>query len=161
MDQAPPIQPVLDQGSLEWSCQRAYRSCKGQSITLISHGDRPDERITNLRPRGTCRSNPRRTHIRPRVVGEPTGTSEGAVARAGQASPTELYKEFIEAASKCNIHALQHDEPDIPAVVELYVKIGRMESCPRQRSSKVLSWPHEGSSMRIWYRTRSSLSFGR
>ena len=73
----------------------------------------------------------------------------------------ELYKEFIEAASKCNIHALQHDEPDIPAVVELYVKIGRMESCPRQRSSKVLSWPHEGSSMRIWYRTRSSLSFGR
>jgi hypothetical protein len=38
----------------------------------------------------------------------------------------ELYKEFIEAASKCNIHALQHDEPDIPAVVELYVKVGRM-----------------------------------
>jgi hypothetical protein len=59
-------------------------------------------------------------------VGEPTGTSEGAVARAGQASPTELYKEFIEAASKCDIHALQHDEPDIPAVVELYVKVGRM-----------------------------------
>ena len=76
--------------------------------------------------RGTRRSNHRRTHIRPRVVGEPTGTSEGAVARAGQASPTELYKEFIEAASKCNIHALQHDEPDIPAVVELYVKVGRM-----------------------------------
>ena len=38
----------------------------------------------------------------------------------------ELYKEFIEAASKCNIHALQHDEPDIPALVELYVKVGRM-----------------------------------
>jgi hypothetical protein len=38
----------------------------------------------------------------------------------------ELYKEFIEAASKCNIHALQHDEPDIPALVELYVEVGRM-----------------------------------
>src|SRR5258707_13557845 len=37
-----------------------------------------------------------------------------------------LYKEFIEAASKCNIDALQHDEPDIPALVELYVKGGRM-----------------------------------
>jgi hypothetical protein len=38
----------------------------------------------------------------------------------------ELYKEFIEAASKCNIHALQHDEPDIPGLVELYAKVGRM-----------------------------------
>jgi hypothetical protein len=38
----------------------------------------------------------------------------------------ELYKKFIESASKCNIHALQHDEPDIPALVELYVKISRM-----------------------------------
>src|ERR1700730_8958909 len=38
----------------------------------------------------------------------------------------ELYKEFIEAASKCNIDALQPDEPDIPALVELYVKVGRM-----------------------------------
>src|SRR5260370_21163986 len=36
-----------------------------------------------------------------------------------------LYKEFIEAASKCNIDALQHEEPDIPALVELYVKVGR------------------------------------
>jgi hypothetical protein len=38
----------------------------------------------------------------------------------------ELYKEFIEAASKCNIHALQHDEPDIPALVALYAMVGRM-----------------------------------
>jgi hypothetical protein len=38
----------------------------------------------------------------------------------------ELYKEFIEAASKCNIHALQHDEPDILGLVELYAKVGRM-----------------------------------
>jgi hypothetical protein len=37
-----------------------------------------------------------------------------------------LYKEFIETASKCNIDALQHDEPDVPALVELYVKVGRM-----------------------------------
>ena len=38
----------------------------------------------------------------------------------------ELYKEFIEAASKCYVDALQHDEADIPALVELYVKVGRM-----------------------------------
>jgi hypothetical protein len=38
----------------------------------------------------------------------------------------ELYKEFIEAASKCYVDALQHDEADIPALVELYVRVGRM-----------------------------------
>jgi len=38
----------------------------------------------------------------------------------------ELYKEFIEAASKCYFDALQHDEADIPALVELYVRVGRM-----------------------------------
>jgi len=32
----------------------------------------------------------------------------------------------IEAASKCYIDALQHDKADIPALVELYVRIGRM-----------------------------------
>jgi hypothetical protein len=38
----------------------------------------------------------------------------------------ELYKEFIGAASKCYVHGLQHDEADIPALVELYVRVGRM-----------------------------------
>ena len=38
----------------------------------------------------------------------------------------ELYKEFIETASKCYIHALLHDEADISALVELYVRMGRM-----------------------------------
>ena len=38
----------------------------------------------------------------------------------------ELYKEFIEDASKCYIDALQHDKADIPALVSLYAKIGRM-----------------------------------
>src|SRR5258708_16750696 len=38
----------------------------------------------------------------------------------------ELYKEFIEAASKCYIDALQYDKADIPALVELYVRLGRM-----------------------------------
>jgi hypothetical protein len=38
----------------------------------------------------------------------------------------ELYKEFIEEASKCHIDALQHDEPNVPALVELYAKIARM-----------------------------------
>jgi len=38
----------------------------------------------------------------------------------------ELYKEFIEEASKCYIDALQHDRGDIPSLVMLYSKIGRM-----------------------------------
>jgi len=27
----------------------------------------------------------------------------------------ELYRDFIEDASRCYVHALQHDEPDVPA----------------------------------------------
>ena len=38
----------------------------------------------------------------------------------------ELYKEFIEEASKCHIDALQHDKPDVPALVGLYAKVARM-----------------------------------
>jgi hypothetical protein len=41
-------------------------------------------------------------------------------------SRQELYKEFIEAAAKCYADALQHEQPGIPAWVELYAKIGRM-----------------------------------
>src|SRR5262245_21227173 len=47
----------------------------------------------------------------------------------------DLYKEFIEEASKCYVHALQHDEADIPALVRLYAKLGRMRVLS---SSKVL-----------------------
>ncbi|MEH2567994.1 hypothetical protein [Bradyrhizobium sp. AZCC 2289] len=38
----------------------------------------------------------------------------------------ELYREFIERASTCYIDALQHDKADIPALVELYVRVGRI-----------------------------------
>jgi hypothetical protein len=38
----------------------------------------------------------------------------------------ELYKEFIEEASKCHIDSLQHDKPDVPALVGLYAKVARM-----------------------------------
>jgi hypothetical protein len=38
----------------------------------------------------------------------------------------DLYKEFIEDASQCYIHALQHDEAGIPSLVRLYGKLGRM-----------------------------------
>ena len=37
-----------------------------------------------------------------------------------------LYKEFTETASKCYINALQYDKADTPALVELYVRVGRM-----------------------------------
>jgi len=38
----------------------------------------------------------------------------------------ELYKDFIEEATKCYIDALQHSEPDLSALGSLYAKIGRM-----------------------------------
>jgi hypothetical protein len=38
----------------------------------------------------------------------------------------DLYKEFIDEASKCYVHALQHDEADIPGLVRLYATLGRM-----------------------------------
>ena len=38
----------------------------------------------------------------------------------------ELYKEFIEVATQCYADALQHEKPDIPGLVKLYGKIGRM-----------------------------------
>jgi hypothetical protein len=38
----------------------------------------------------------------------------------------DLYKEFIEEASKCYLHALQHHEPDISLLVVLYAKLNRM-----------------------------------
>ena len=45
----------------------------------------------------------------------------------------ELYREFIERASRCYIDALQHDKADIPALVELYVRVGtiRILSSPK------------------------------
>jgi hypothetical protein len=45
----------------------------------------------------------------------------------------DLYKEFIEEASRCYIDALQHATGDIPSLVTLYTKIGRMRilSSPR------------------------------
>jgi hypothetical protein len=38
----------------------------------------------------------------------------------------DLYKEFIDVASKCYAHALQNKEPDVPAMAALYAKIERM-----------------------------------
>ena len=38
----------------------------------------------------------------------------------------DLYKEFIEEAARCYVHALQHDEPDIAGLVALYAKVDRM-----------------------------------
>jgi hypothetical protein len=45
----------------------------------------------------------------------------------------DLYKEFIEEASKCYVDALQHDKPDISALVGIYTKIARMrvQSSPK------------------------------
>ena len=49
----------------------------------------------------------------------------------------ELYKEFIEAATRCYTDALQHENSDLPALVSLYGKIGRMHvlSSPRVLAS--------------------------
>ena len=38
----------------------------------------------------------------------------------------DLYKEFIQVASKCFVDALQHEKPDVAALVALYEKTSRM-----------------------------------
>lgn len=38
----------------------------------------------------------------------------------------DLYKEFIETAARCYVHALQNEEADIPGLVDLFAKIDRM-----------------------------------
>jgi hypothetical protein len=38
----------------------------------------------------------------------------------------DLYKEFIEEATKCYVDALQNDKPDLPSLANLYAKISRM-----------------------------------
>jgi hypothetical protein len=37
-----------------------------------------------------------------------------------------LYREFIEEAARCYIDALQHGTADVPGLVGLYAKLGRM-----------------------------------
>jgi hypothetical protein len=44
-----------------------------------------------------------------------------------------LYREFIEEASKCYIDALQHDKADIPSLISLYGKLGRMRVLSSER----------------------------
>jgi hypothetical protein len=39
-----------------------------------------------------------------------------------------LYRDFIEEAAKCYIDALQHNEANIPGLVSLYAKLGRMQA---------------------------------
>src|SRR5215470_19352148 len=45
----------------------------------------------------------------------------------------DLYKEFIQVASKCFVDALQHEKPDVSSLVALYEKTSRMRviSSPR------------------------------
>jgi hypothetical protein len=38
----------------------------------------------------------------------------------------QLYKEFIQVASKCFVDALQHEKPDIASLVAIYEKMSRM-----------------------------------
>ena len=47
----------------------------------------------------------------------------------------DLYKDFIEEASKCYIDPLQHSVPDLPRLVGLYAMVSRM----RTRSSPAVA----------------------
>jgi uncharacterized protein YukE len=38
----------------------------------------------------------------------------------------DLYKDFIDEATRCYVDALQHNEPDLSALGSLYAKISRM-----------------------------------
>jgi len=51
-----------------------------------------------------------------------------------------LYKEFIQEASKCYAHALQNEKPNVPSLVVLYGKISRIRAVS---SPKVLAAAEE------------------
>ena len=46
----------------------------------------------------------------------------------------KLYKEFIQEASKCYAHALEHEKPDVPLLVILYGKTRRLFERERRRN---------------------------
>jgi hypothetical protein len=52
---------------------------------------------------------------------------------AGLRRREQLYKTFIEEASRTYGHALEHDEPNVTSLVDLYALVSRM---------RVLSSPH-------------------
>jgi hypothetical protein len=63
------------------------------------------------------------------VVGglvDPTETGTAQELAQDKLRRQELYKEFIQDASKSYADALQHDKPDISALIEIYTKISRM-----------------------------------
>jgi hypothetical protein len=73
----------------------------------------------------------------------------------------EFYKQFIEDASRCYIDALQHDKPDIAALVGICAQISRVRiqsSSEVAESAQLLGGRF---SMHIWLRTRPSSSYGR
>ena len=45
----------------------------------------------------------------------------------------ELYRDFVQEASKCYIDALQHANPDLPTLISLYAMIGRMRILSSQQ----------------------------
>jgi hypothetical protein len=71
--------------------------------------------------RGNCRS-----CVLSQILARSSGGSPCAVARPGGSAPPRPLKEFIEEASNCYLHALQHHEPDISLLVALYAKMSRM-----------------------------------
>jgi hypothetical protein len=52
----------------------------------------------------------------------------------------DLYKQFIEQASKCYVHA-RHDEADIAGLVELYAKLGTMRVLSSPKAPSLLQLP--------------------
>jgi hypothetical protein len=44
----------------------------------------------------------------------------------GRLRRQDLYKEFVQKASKCFAHALQQEKPDVASLVDLYEEINRM-----------------------------------
>src|SRR5262249_2762468 len=70
----------------------------------------------------------------------------------------EIYREFIEIASKCYIHALQHDEPDISGLVGLYANISRMQVLSSAEIVEKANTSRNGSSTPIPSPTRASAS---
>jgi hypothetical protein len=68
----------------------------------------------------------RGSHVLSRLLDRSEERSSHALAVEDRLRRQELYKEFIQEASRCFVNALEHEKPDIASLVVLYEKISRM-----------------------------------
>ena len=83
-------------------------------------------RVDHIRPVGACRSRHRRAHLCRHVMADPVIQARAQPSAHDKSLREDLYRGFIEEASKAYSDALQNNKPDFSSLLGLYSKISRM-----------------------------------